>query len=567
MKFRYWETFSWTNILTNNILTVFAVINILVLTLYTYLDKFDHFALINMAFAQITVYLLILNLFSYVIYNRFSIISLRARIPDMVIILIGLSFPQHPSIFQLLIIVRQLVIILSKFYRRLSSLDRFKRITENAAIVVLLSFLIAISIGTLLLLLPISTAEGNSTNFVGALFTSTSATCVTGLIVYDTGTHFSLFGQIIILLLIQVGGLGIMTISTSLAILTGQRLSFRGESIMQSVINEQTRFDMFSLIKSIVFVTLVFEIIGAISLYSVFSGAYDSISRAIFSSVFHSISAFCNAGFSLYPDSFTAYRSHVGINITMMILIIFGGLGFSVLVDLKRNLLEKRKQIRFTLHTKIVLTTSLILILLGFVLYFISEFNHSMESMPLQDRLVGSLFQSVTTRTAGFNTVDTAHFSNASVVISLIFMYIGASPGSTGGGIKTTSFAIIILSIISILTGNRDVVVSKRKISDILIRRIMALIAISITFILVIIFILSLIEPFSFEHIVFEVFSAFGTVGLSMGITPYLSEAGRILITILMYFGRIGPLTFIFALSRTKVRKDYVYSEEKIALG
>jgi len=422
-------------------------------------------------------------------------------------------------------------------------------------------------IGTVLLLMPMSTAEGNSTNLVGALFTSTSATCVTGLIVYDTGTHFSLFGQLIILFLIQIGGLGIMTISTSFAILTGQRLSFRGESIMQNVINEQTRFDMMSLVKNIVIATLVFELIGAVFLYTRFAGDYESTSQAIFSSIFHSISAFCNAGFSLNAESMMAYRSHIGVNITMMLLIIFGGLGFSVLVDLKRNLLDKRSLVRFTLHTKIVLVTTVTLILLGFILYFISEFNHSMENFTLKERVLGSMFQSVTTRTAGFNTTDTAHMSKASVFISLILMFIGASPGSTGGGIKTTSFAVIILSVVAILSSNRDVIVFRRRLSDILVRRVMALIAISIMLIFIIIFLLMIIEPFSFEHIAFEVISAFGTVGLSMGITPYLSETGRILITILMYFGRIGPLTFIFALSRKKMQTDYQFSEEKISVG
>jgi trk system potassium uptake protein TrkH len=190
-----------------------------------------------------------------------------------------------------------------------------------------------------------------------------------------------------------------------------------------------------------------------------------------------------------------------------------------------------------------------------------------MENFTLKERVLGSMFQSVTTRTAGFNTTDTAHMSKASVFISLILMFIGASPGSTGGGIKTTSFAVIILSVVAILSSNRDVIVFRRRLSDILVRRVMALIAISIMLIFIIIFLLMIIEPFSFEHIAFEVISAFGTVGLSMGITPYLSETGRILITILMYFGRIGPLTFIFALSRKKMQTDYQFSEEKISVG
>jgi len=566
-KSHNWFSFNWLKVQTNRLLTIFAIFNLVGLFLTTSLSRLAYFQDFNNLYTQVILYLLIFHVLCGLLADKLSIVSIRLHIPDFMIILFGLVMGDHPSIFQLLIVVRQGIIYLYRSYRKFSTLERFKNLSDNAAIFVLLSFLVAIMIGTVLLLMPMSTAEGNSTNLVGALFTSTSATCVTGLIVYDTGTHFSLFGQLIILFLIQIGGLGIMTISTSFAILTGQRLSFRGESIMQNVINEQTRFDMMSLVKNIVIATLVFELIGAVFLYTRFAGDYESTSQAIFSSIFHSISAFCNAGFSLNAESMMAYRSHIGVNITMMLLIIFGGLGFSVLVDLKRNLLDKRSLVRFTLHTKIVLVTTVTLILLGFILYFISEFNHSMENFTLKERVLGSMFQSVTTRTAGFNTTDTAHMSKASVFISLILMFIGASPGSTGGGIKTTSFAVIILSVVAILSSNRDVIVFRRRLSDILVRRVMALIAISIMLIFIIIFLLMIIEPFSFEHIAFEVISAFGTVGLSMGITPYLSETGRILITILMYFGRIGPLTFIFALSRKKMQTDYQFSEEKISVG
>ncbi|MBW6516266.1 MAG: TrkH family potassium uptake protein [Candidatus Cloacimonetes bacterium] len=567
MKNSYWRFLKGIGYLSDNLLNIYAIINVVLLILYNYLNQLPSYPYINSVYTELTIYLLIVNFISHIMINRFSILSLRTRIPDIILILLGLSLSQQPYIFQLLIIGRQIVILGHRYTKNIYQWKRFKNITDNAAIFVLISFFIAIMIGTLLLLLPISTAEGNSTNFVGALFTSTSATCVTGLIVYDTGTHFTLFGQVIILLLIQIGGLGIMTISTSFAILTGQRLTFRGEKIMQSVFEERSRFDMLRLIRNIVLVTIIFEFIGAIFLYSAFSGRYDSTSNAVYSAIFHSISAFCNAGFSLNPDSFALYKSHIGINITMMLLIIFGGLGFSVLVDIKRNLLDKVRPVRFSLHTKLVLITTIALILLGFFLYFVSEYNHSMESFSLKERFFGSLFQSVTTRTAGFNTVDVTQFSKSSVFISVVLMFIGASPGSTGGGIKTTSFAVIILSVMAILSSNRDVIVFKRKISDNLIKRVMALIAISILLLFIIIFFLMLIEPFAFEHIMFEAFSAFGTVGLSMGITPYLSQTGRILITILMYFGRIGPLTFIFALSRAKVQTDYMYSEEKVSVG
>lgn len=563
----FWESLRWLKNISNNVLTVYAVTNVILLLLYTVLVDIAYFAEINKIYTHVLLYLLVFNFLCGIGADKFSIFSLRARIPDIVIILIGIALIHHENIFQLLIITRQAGLNYSAFYRRYPFFKRFKSLSDNAAIFVLLSFLITILVGTILLLLPLATTEGNTTSFTGALFTSTSATCVTGLIVYDTGTHFTLFGQIIILILIQIGGLGIMTISTSFAILTGQRLSFRGESIMQNVINEQTRFDMMRLIRNIVFVTLIFEFIGALTLFSAFSDKYHSTSMAAYSAVFHSISAFCNAGFSLHPDSFVMYRSHIGVNMVMMLLIIFGGLGFSVLVDLKRNLLEKISPGRLTLHTKIVLVTTAALLLVGFVLYFFAEFNHSMQTFNLHDRVLSSMFQSVTSRTAGFNTTDTSQFSKSSVFVSLILMFIGASPGSTGGGIKTTSIAVIVLSVIAILSSNRDVLVFKRKLSESLIKRVMALIAVSTFLLFVVLFILMLIEPFPFEHLIFEAFSAFGTVGLSMGITPYLSEGGMLLITLLMYFGRIGPLTFIFALSRARIQTDYMYSEEKISVG
>jgi trk system potassium uptake protein len=553
--------------LTEGILSVFAILNIIPLVMHHTTLKSGLLTSINNSYTVMTIIVLLFGVISHVAANRIDIHSIRSRIPDILFIFLGLSLPSYPIVFQLYVMVRQAYLASSKALQRSNQKKRNKMVTNNPAFFVLLSFLIAILIGTGLLLMPISSTTGNTTTLTGALFTATSATCVTGLVVYDTGTHFSRFGQIVILILIQIGGLGIMTISTSFAILTGQRLSLRGVSIMQNVIDEVSSFDMLRLIKNIILVTFLFEIVGMVSLFTAFINNYSSVGEAIFSSVFHSISAFCNAGFSLYPDSFMRYHGHLTVNLTTMILIILGGIGFSVLVDLRRNLLDKFQPSRFTLHSKIVVITTSILLLLGFLLFFVAEYNHTMTGFSIKDRILGSLFQSVTTRTAGFNTIETAELSESSSFISMILMFIGASPGSTGGGIKTTSFAIIILSVIAILTGNKDVVLFKRKIAESLIKRVMALVAVSMTLLFFVIFMLMMLEPFSFEHLIFEAFSAFGTVGLSMGITPHLTEAGRILITMLMYFGRVGPLTFIFALSRFKLQSGFLYSEEKISVG
>lgn len=553
--------------LLSNLLWIFAAVNLLILIFYNYAVTIPDFEYINPVYTALTAVVLLLLYLKSIITGKLSYTVLRRRIPDLIILLLGGIFYREPIVFQLCLLGRQSYLTAMTFSKKKQRSKRISNLTQNAAVFVLLSFLVTIIIGTILLLLPVSTAEGNVTSLTGALFTATSATCVTGLIVYDTGTHFSTFGQVIILLLFQIGGLGIMTISTSFAILTGQKLSFRGESIMQNVIEETNRFDTFRLIKNIVVVTLIFEFIGVINLYAVFSSSYTTVAGALYSAVFHSVSSFCNAGFSLYSDSFTAYRGSWLLNLTAILLIVFGGIGFSVLVDLKKNIIERFKPSRFSLHTKIVLLTTLFLIVLGTVLFFITEYNNSMENFTLRERVLGSLFQSVTTRTAGFNTIDTDRFSNSSALVSMFMMFIGASPGSTGGGIKTTSFAIIILSVIAILFGNKDVILFKRKIRDSLIRRVMALIAVSITLLLTITVVLMMIEPFSFVHIIFESFSAFGTVGLSMGITPYLSEGGRLLITLLMYFGRVGPLTFIYALSKTKLQDGFAYSEEKVSVG
>ncbi len=557
-------SFEW---LMNNLLTVFASLNLFVLIFYNYLKAVEEFEYINIVYTFITLAVFTTNYLYAVIKGRLAMAVLRQKIPDLLIIIIAFSFYREPLVFHLLLIIRQTIITILHVTRKSERSVKFKRISENAAIFVLLSFLITILLGTFLLSLPIATVEGNNTTLTGALFTATSATCVTGLVVYETGTHFTKFGQVIILLLFQIGGLGIMTISTSFAILMGQKLSLRGESIMQNVIEETNRFNMLRLIRNIVLVTLIFEAIGSILLYNVFRPQYTNTSNALFSAVFHSISSFCNAGFSLFSDSFMGYKGNWILNFTVMILIVFGGIGFSVLVDLKKNIIKKFRPVRFSLHTKLILTVTIFLIILGFVLFFITEYNHSMAGYSMQERLLGSLFQSVTSRTAGFNTVDTSQFSNSSSLVSIFLMFIGASPGSTGGGIKTTSFAIIFLTVVAIVFGNKDVVVFKRKIHDNLIRRVLALIAISASLLFFVILVLMMVEPFSFIHLAFEAFSAFGTVGLSMGVTPYLSDAGRMLIVILMYFGRVGPLTLIFALSKTKMQDGFSYAEEKVSVG
>ncbi len=551
------------------ILNLFAIINIRVLFI-TPSNTLE--ALLFRGYTFIVIFAL---LFFHVIrfVNRgISSEKVRNLIPDIIFILVAIFIKESERVFLFYLLGRQTFMFIRG--RALASYEgkSLNRLAHNPPIFVLSSFMIAIFIGTLLLLLPKATVNGEHTSLLDALFTSTSATCVTGLIVKNTGMHFSLFGKSIILLLIQIGGLGIMTVSSAFAMMLGQKLTVSRENLIQGVVGESNKVDMLSLLKSIFFVTIIFEIIGALLLYPTFKkltidGEFLSNFEVIYYSIFHSISAFCNAGFSLFDDSFIRFRSNFNINFVITFLIIFGGIGFPVLVDIKRNFKEKFRFSRFSLHTKIVLFGTAFLLVLGFVSYFISEYNYTMKNYSLVDRIYSSYFQSVTTRTAGFNTIDTSALSKPSVFTSVLFMFIGASPGSTGGGIKTTAFVILVIAVIAMLRGSRDVNIFKRKVAESIINKVMVLITISLTLLSVMIFLLLIIEPFSFEQTIFEAFSAFGTVGLSMGITPFLSSLGKVIIVILMYFGRVGPLTLIFAISEMNVKTSYLYTEEKIGIG
>jgi len=464
------------------------------------------------------------------------------------------------------LLIRQSYFILQYFILHAFEGRIFKLISENPPVSLMLSFAGVILVGTILLMLPTSSRQGVVTNFVTALFTSTSATCVTGLVVVDTGTYFSLFGQIVILLLIQVGGLGIMTISTAFALILGQRITLKLENVMHNVVGETEVIDVFKLIRSIVLVTAIIESAGALLLFFECSRTL-STAQAIFYSIFHSVSAFCNAGFSLWRDNMMGFVDSPIMNFGITGLIILGGLGFVVLIDVFYYITRHKRVRKLSLHTKIVLTCTGFLLVLGFLSLFLSEYHYSMRGLTLGQRAYGAWFQSVTARTAGFNTVDISKFGPASVLITLVLMFIGASPGSTGGGIKTTTFSVMVISMISMLRGRRDLTVFNRKINPSNAQEATTLITLATTIIMVIVFILLLIEPFSLDKVLFEAISAFGTVGLSMGITSSLTPWGKLLITLLMYIGRIGPLTLIYAVSLSKKQPRISLAEEKIAIG
>ncbi len=436
--------------------------------------------------------------------------------------------------------------------------------------IIILSFAAVILIGTLLLMLPISAASGEVTSFTNAIFTSTSAVCVTGLVVVDTGTYWSVFGKTVILLLIQIGGLGFMTMTTSVAIILGKKIGLRNRMIMQEALNQFSISGVIRLTKYVFMATIAIEVIGALLLSTRFIPLYG-LKNGVFYSIFHSVSAFCNAGFDIFGNysSLMAFAKDPVVNFIVITLIIFGGLGFAVLADV----FSGRKFKKFSLHSKLVLTMTGALIVTGFIAIFILEYSNpdTIGTFTFGEKIIASLFHSVTPRTAGFNTLDLSKFTMPARLITMFLMFIGGSPGSTAGGLKTTTFGLMILSIVSVIRNTDEINFAHRRISKSVVSKALAVIFISTFWIVMMTFFLTVAESsHTFEAILFESLSAFGTVGLSMGITPNLTLAGKIILTIMMFFGRLGPLTIVIALNKraSNSKRDLVrYPEGKIIVG
>lgn len=430
-----------------------------------------------------------------------------------------------------------------------------------------LGFFVVILIGALLLTLPFASRDG-SVNFLDALFTSTSATCVTGLVVRDTFTGWTTFGQIVILLLIQLGGLGFMTVITLISFAIGKRLGLYDRKVLMQSAGNLSLSGIGGLIRHIIPFTFVFELIGAALLAIRFVPDFGW-GRGLYFSVFHAISAFCNAGFDLMGvrapfSSLTAYKNDPLVNLTVCVLIIVGGLGFLVWRDLAKNKLHWKK---YQLHTKIVLSTTAVLIFAGWILFFVFERNASMAGMTVPERLLASLFQSVTPRTAGFNTVDLAALSESGNLLTDVFMLIGGSPGSTAGGIKTTTVAVLTLSAIASSCGRTRVKAFHYNIDRDTIRQACSILTIYLTMAILAILAICAVEPITLKQSIFEVCSAIGTVGLTMGITSTLGIASRVILILLMYAGRIGGLTFVLLFSERRTEPPVDRPNGKILLG
>ncbi len=441
--------------------------------------------------------------------------------------------------------------------------------------IVLSSYLVTIGVGTFLLLLPASTVSGKI-SFIDAIFTATSAVCVTGLIVVDTGSYFTLFGQHIILALIQLGGLGVMTISVTIFLMIGKQVSFKQRMAMQDLFAHTPREDIIKLVKSILWFTVIAELSGIVMLTVHWSKEYP-LTKALHMGVFHAVSAFCNAGFSLFTNSFMDYTSDVFLNVVICILIIFGGIGFPVVYDIYHTLFRSQgKRVTLSVQTKTVLITTGILIFAGTAVFWIIEHNASIHGYSFVGCFLTSLFQSITCRTAGFNTIDIATLSNATLAFMIFLMYVGASPGSCGGGIKTTTLAVLGRFAWSRMRNKVRVNMFKKSIPNDTVAKSTSLVLISVTIITAALFFLLLStpgNPYSSEHhsqflsYLFEVVSAFGTVGLSMGATTQISCPGKLLIIIIMLIGRVGVLTFSYLIAGVELTNGIEYAEENIMIG
>jgi len=435
-------------------------------------------------------------------------------------------------------------------------------------------FAAMIVIGTLLLALPIS-AEVGHVQLIDAFFTATSAVCVTGLTVVNTTQTYSMFGEIVILILIQLGGLGVMVFSTIFFLAVGDRLSLGHRMTLKEVFGAEGDMRTKSILKATLLMTAAMEALGVVLLFGPFYQRMGFF-KALYFAIFHSISGFCNAGFSLLENGMTEYHNNIMMLLSLSFLIIIGGIGFSVVSEIVHRARNRKRRIQLSLHSKIVLTSTVILLLAGTGCFYFLEYRAAFSGYPTYMKIIQAFFQSVTTRTAGFDSVSQVKFTNVSILISAILMIIGASPGSTGGGIKTTSFAIVIASAISRIRGSFGVNIFKRTVSNQSVIRAISIFIIAIMFIFGTTILLMLVEHKFVAHAIskdlaldyfFETVSAYGTVGLSLGITSLLSAGGKLVLIFAMFTGRIGLLTLAYAVARPEGSDRIVYSEENVMIG
>ncbi len=464
-----------------------------------------------------------------------------------------------------------------KVILRIRKLKNFlTNLATHPAQTIMVSFLVVILVGTLLLMMPFATADRNPIGFINAVFTATSATCVTGLIVVDTATRFSFPGQLIIMLLIQIGGLGIMIMSAFAGFIMRKKMSLQEKMTISYALNETDMGSLSRTVRRIITITLLFELAGALLLWHEFRNIIAGDNQAVFFAVFHSISAFCNAGFALFSNSLEQFKSNVFMNFTIAGLIICGGISFAVSTNLAQFVKSRLKVKVFkyedritnlTLNTKVVAFLTAMLIITGMLIFY--AFEHKLNLLPydLKTGYLSSFFQSVTLRTAGFNTLNISSLNTATYLVMILFMFIGGASGSTAGGIKLNTVGVVYAYIKSILKNQNNIVLLRQSLSRDLVNQAFMIITLSVLAVFTGTLVLVLSEGKQLIQTMFEVVSAFGTVGLSTGLTPYLSSFGKIVIITLMYIGRIGPLTVIMALSRKNIDTHVQYPDGQISIG
>ncbi len=428
-------------------------------------------------------------------------------------------------------------------------------------------------IGALLLALPQAVRGQNSASFIDSLFTAVSAVCVTGLVVHNVAETYTPFGQTIILVLIQVGGLGIMTLSSVLVFIAGNRLRFRSQAVLAQAVDASSAAQLKRIVLGAIAYTLLFESIGTAILYAFFrmdSDGAAAVWEPFWQALFHAVSAFCNAGFSILESGMEPYFNHWGINFALMLLIVAGGLGFPVLDELGQRLWQKvrgQRPDRLSLNTRVVLWTSLCLTLVTAAVFGALEWNNALKERTFFERILGGLFQSITARTAGFNTVDFSQVGAPALMFICLVMFVGASPGSTGGGIKTTSLAILFATFRAEAANSKDPHLLGRKLSTRLVKRVLGVFFTSVLVVSAVMFCLLVTEDAPSMAISFEAFSAFATVGLSTGLTQELSVAGKLLVTLTMLVGRVGPLAFALALMHSREPSPCQFPKEDVLIG
>lgn len=516
--------------------------------------------------------------FDYIKTRWLDILILILIIIHTIFFLIFPKFFTRMAIFFQILDLNLFYIIVIQIYILISLIIKAVRLSHiiaeykiQPAKIFLISFLLLILFGTGLLMLPKATVTGGM-RFIDALFTSTSAVCVTGLVVVDTATYFTRFGQFVILGLIQIGGLGVMTLTTFFALFFAGGLGIKERVLIGDLVEEEKLGQIKFTLIQIILTTFVLETIGAILFFQSLNNVNLPFGEKVFHSVFHSVSAFCNAGFSTFTENmmFEGIRYNYLSVSTIGFLIILGGLGFHTLSNIGEILTlpfkKNKKKIRYlSSQTKIILIVTITLIFVGSILTFILERNNTLKDLTFDQQILASIFQSITTRTAGFNTIPINELLIPTSLIYIMLMFIGASPGGTGGGIKTTTAFISFLAVYDFLRGKKKIEIFKRQIPDDIIHRAFIKIVFSLLFLFSTTVILTITEPFKLIDIIFEQFSAFGTVGLSRGITPYFSDIGKLTIVVLMYIGRVGPITFLLSFSKETTPPKYDYPSEYIS--